>query len=197
VGILAVVVLLVVGYQRFLAPDPETVEAIAREMEAEHLVTEENDLTAALTEVNVGLTYEPENVELLVFKGALHEALGEPEAAAQAYAEAERLAEDRERFLTSRAQRHLMVGNEEEALADARRLLELNPNSAHAYYFRGVVAEQRADWVAAYGNYETASELAMDANQSEFYVFLRARMAEVLRRLTPPTGTPSAGTSTE
>ncbi len=196
VGILAVGILLVVGYQRFLAPDPAIVEAIAHEMEAEHLVTEEDDIAAALTEVNVGLTYDPENVDLLIFKGVLHEALGETAAAAPAYAEAERLAEDRERFLTSRAQRHLLVGNEEEALADARRLLEVNPDSAHVYYIRGLVAERREEWVAAYGNYETASELAMDANQSEFYVFLRARMAEVLRKL-PVMSTPSTETPTE
>jgi tetratricopeptide (TPR) repeat protein len=190
-GIAIGVALLVLGYRQFLAPDPETVKVVGHEMDAETLVIREGDLTAALEEINAGLSYAADNPQLLIFKGVLEESLGNEEAAADVYAEAQQLMEDEEDFLVNRAERYLMVGNAEGVLTDAQRLLEINPDSARAYYFRGAVAEQREEWSTAYTNYKTASELAMESGEPDFYVFVRTRMADVMNRIeTPAVETP-------
>jgi len=195
-GVVAGLVLLIVvlAYNMFLAPDPATRARVRHQFAAEDLI-QEGDFPAALHEVNQALALAPDDPGMLVWQGVLEDVLGNADRAEEAFAAAERAFDQRSdskstpAFLMARAQAYLRVGHPEATKADAERLLERDPQSAEAHFYLGAVYETLGDVPSAIVYYEQASTLAQQAGEFELAATTRIRLAELLR--SAPLNTPT------
>lgn len=171
--------ILIIAYNRFLAPDPAVREAIGHQQLAE-MGIRDGDYETALQEVEMALSYRPEDGELWVMKGCLEFVLESPEAAEPAFIKAQELITDQETFFVLRAQIYSGLGQLPQIQADAEALLELDPQSAYGNFFMGVVRESEGNLQDAYAYYENASQFAHENEQSELYVMARMRLSQLM-----------------
>ncbi|MBC8447486.1 MAG: tetratricopeptide repeat protein [Chloroflexi bacterium] len=177
-------------YQRFLAPDPLTVQVQELQFEAE-LLLDEGDYTSALARFEEAQTLWPDDVELHLWRGVLYELTGQAEEAVAAFAAARALSEDTASFHAVRGQIYLRVQQAEKAEAEAQAILDADPQSPSGHYLLGNAHELQGRVAEALAAYEQASRLADETGQSELSVLARVRMAFLLQRGTLPT--PSGG----
>ncbi|HSV86654.1 MAG TPA: hypothetical protein VLH85_08760, partial [Levilinea sp.] len=128
-GILVVAVLLGVIYQAFLAPDAETVARLRHQRQAETALMQ-GDIETALTEIDRALLYDPDNLELLLMQAIAQQLTGQDRTAAANFAHLETQFGSREEFLVQRALYYNQFARPDLALADAKAVLAINPNSA-------------------------------------------------------------------
>ena len=182
-GLVTAVLAVLLGvYLAFLRPDEATREYLRRQSAAEAL-TVSGDCAGALVEVNAALAVKPDQMELLVFKGVLEECLESPQEAEQAFTQAQALAENQETFLLERAQKYLLLGLPEPAMADADAILAENAESAYAYFFKARAYELQDALAEADRAYTKAGELAAAAHQTELEAIIRVQQAYLFQRL--------------
>ncbi|MCD4738051.1 MAG: hypothetical protein K8R89_02170 [Anaerolineae bacterium] len=185
-GILALLLVLGGLYRQFLAPPPELVASVQHQYAAEELL-DAGDYAAALCEIELGLQAMPDKPDMLILKGVLHELLAEPAEAAPAYARAEQLLASRAFLLEERAHVYLSVQLLVQSQADAQELLKLEPRSAIAQLYLGMIAEAQGELQTAREHYETASAWASKSEEAEIYVMARVQLANLMRTIPEPT----------
>ncbi|MBN1249423.1 MAG: tetratricopeptide repeat protein, partial [Anaerolineae bacterium] len=182
VGVLAILGVL---YAIFLAPDEATRERFRSEQDAEQALME-GDLPEALTQAERALSYAPGNPDLLVLKGVVLELLGSTDLAESAFEEARESYADVEAFYVNRAQNYMIAGRTELAVADTSHLIEINPDSAIAYYQRGNANAALGNLAGAIADMEKASELAEAAGQIELQGMARVQLGNLMMMMSAP-----------
>lgn len=185
--VLIVIVFLV--YQRFLAPDKATIQQM-NYIQAAEQVAQEGNMEQALAEVNQALTVKPGDPEVLIFRGILQQSLGQQLEADQTFAQAEKIINNREKFLLTRGQRYYTLGENEAALEDAQAAMNINPDSAEGYLLAGEAYENLGKSNEALDAYQKASSLAEAQNNASLEAFVRMRMAMLMQRLGAPVAQP-------
>jgi tetratricopeptide (TPR) repeat protein len=181
-GVVLVLVVLAILYQRFLAPDPATRERLRRQTNAENLALQ-GDVAGALGEVDGALAIAPDDANLLALKGVLHQVLGQDVFADEAYAAAEQAYADAESFLLARARAYLLLDQAEAALVDAQAVVELNPESAAGYMLMGRAYERLEDYLEAVLAYEQASTLAEELGDFQLAGTARINVGMLMQHL--------------
>lgn len=181
-AILGALIVLVLVYNLFLAPDPKVAAVYGHQSSAqEHLMA--GNAQSALEEVEQGLQVDPQDATLLITKGIIHDIQGQPDLAEESFAAALAVSASAEEFYVTRGQAYLMAQQMEKALLDAQEAVKANPNSAQAYLLSGQVYEttNRAD--AALTDYDKAFEAASQGNQPELAALARMRTAMLLQTM--------------
>jgi tetratricopeptide (TPR) repeat protein len=183
VGILAaVLVVLALIYNRFLAPDPKFLAAYEHQQLARDYFYQGNP-QQALQEAETALTYTPDDSSLWILKAVALEKLGRDSEAAQAYAKAEQLEPDREQFLLARVDVYISAGMYDQAMADTQEVLKINPDSAQAFLAQGMIYEGTKQYSDAIDAYNKATEVANKINQPETAALARTRYAMLLQMM--------------
>ncbi len=190
VGVAAVTLVVIVGLvlwfiQSRLPSDPRLRRIIDLETALDTQISEGN-IPAAIASLEELRQLDPQNARYAVLLGALYEAWGDEQEAEKQYADARRLI-DEGTYRTLRAQAYLQVGLVDKALDEAQRAVELQPQSAEAYFFLGNAHEARGEIPAALQAYERASQLAEAQDNAQLLAIIRVRMAFLLQRLPVPT----------
>ena len=172
-------------YTLFLAPDEATRERYRHEQQAETALMQ-GDLELALSEVESALAHAPGNGELLILRGVVLQMAGRSDEAEQDFTAVRQTIESPETFYSTRAQAYLMAGAADRALEDTERMLELNPESALAYFQMGNVNATLGNLLEANRNYEEASRLAAAAGQSELEAMSRVQLANLMLMMSAP-----------
>ncbi|MBN1878022.1 MAG: hypothetical protein JXA33_27620 [Anaerolineae bacterium] len=175
----AVLVVLVLLYNKFLAPDPALRAQIAHHQAAEQWVQLE-DYPSALLEVEQALTYAPEDVELLVFKGTLHVVLEQTAEAEAAFAAARSHSESETMFLMTRAEAYLMFLRSDLALPDIEAVLAMEPESPYGNFLMGRIQQIARNFTEAQLYYEKASTLAGAVDEVELEAMARVYLAQMV-----------------
>jgi tetratricopeptide (TPR) repeat protein len=179
--VVALLIILVVVYNQFLAPSPEFQTGIGFQQTAEsQLISGEYE--EALTSVNQAIQYLPDYAELFVLRGVLYEILDTPDLAEQSYRLAREMSADEEAFYNVRAKYFLLAGLAESGMADAQKALSLNPDSAVSLMFIAQAYEMQGDISKAIEYYELASAAAEASNDPTLQVMARMQMATLLQQ---------------
>lgn len=182
-GITGVVILLILGglilaFKTVLAPSPETLARVEAQNNALAAV-EASNYREALTFIEQGLVKVPGDPGLLIFKGVLHEQLGQEAEASRSFAEAQRILGDPLNFYLSRSQLELGLNQLAKAETDARTALELDENSAKAWLLLGQALELQDKRFAAMTAYEKAGDLALANGEDEVVVIARMALGRI------------------
>jgi len=185
----AVLAVLYGVYQRFLAPSPEVTAAFAHRQKSEQAL-EQNDLNAALREVETAIAAMPAEADQWVLKGVIQSLLGQGQAAGETFAAAEAKLGSRSALLVSRGQRWLLAGRFDAALADAQAAIALDPDSIVGHLVLGQAFERTQQEWKAITAYEQAAKLADAQNQPQLAVMARMQMGMIQQRPILPTPKP-------
>jgi cytochrome c-type biogenesis protein CcmH/NrfG len=184
----AVLVVLTLVYNRFLAPSPAVQARILHEQNATQRI-QDQDWAGALAEVELALAAEPADAELLALRGILQAQLGQAAEAEASFAQSEQAAGSRVEFLRLRSQRYLEMGRPEAARADAQAFLAADSQSAMGYFLLAAAQEDLGNMAEAVTAYQEASRLADEQKNSQVAVLTRIRLGYLLQRL-PSVETP-------
>ncbi len=185
--VLVVLAILYGVYQAFFAPDPATVARLEHQHAAEDLALN-GDYAGALREIEQALALAPDDAESLIIKGVVADNLGDTALAEESFAAARTaLADDEEKFLSTRTQTYIVMGQPEQALADAEALLALNPQSAVAYYFRAIVHDSLGNVLQAIADLEQVSALAQASGDVQLEAMARMYLSNLFQRAAVPT----------
>jgi cytochrome c-type biogenesis protein CcmH/NrfG len=183
VGIIAVLgAALFLVYERYFAPPPEVKARLAHEQAADRLV-EAREFEAALAEIEAALVFDPDSYELWAWKGVIYLNLGDLDLAETAFQESQKLAGDQEAYYTTKAYFEFISGMVDAGLADAHKVVEINPQSAEGYMYIGQGYESKGELDKAYSAYEKASELAETSENAELIATIRVRMGMLLQSM--------------
>jgi len=177
----AVVALLVTLYVLFLRPDEATRLRYDYQFGAESQVQQGN-YDRALELYQQALELVPEDAELILVTGVLHEALQQPDDAERQYAKAETRYPTRAAFMTARAQQYMRLGWYEQAVEEALTATKLDDRYALAQCtlgsaYRGLGANSDAIAVL----WECA-DLASEQGQDELYVHAKTLLATLMQQ---------------
>jgi len=173
-------------YNRFFAPDPAVKASYGHQQEAENALME-GDFQIALDEVQNALDYTPEEPELYVLEGVIHEALGQEKEAESSFNSAQRLYEQPENFYNQRAIQYLMLNAPQRALDDTETALEINPESALAYLYQGQAYEKLGEIDLAIQSYKRADEFAQKTDNVQLQAIIRINLSNIYQAITMPT----------
>ena len=184
--ILVTIAVLAGLYEKFLAPDSQTRQGLRYQSEAE------NDLIAgdypnALLQINRALTFLPENPDSLVMKAVLLEKLGQEDEAKGVTEQVNKIINDPEQVDLLFAQMYMNANDPQNSRVVAERVLEINPDSAQAYYFIGLSYELQGDIVAAVKAYNQAVQLASNQGNSQLEATIRVKLGLISQQLLLPT----------
>ena len=138
-----------------------------------------NDLTGAVTAVNLTLTEMPTDTQLLIWQGALLE-LQYQSSSGASFDRARTLMPERD-FLLERAQVYYGLSQFAKAVADMDALLAKQPNSAEAYYVRGGAYEGLKNKAKAIEDITKAADLAQAQGNDTLYATARVRMGMMMQ----------------
>jgi len=186
-GIIASLLIIgVVVYQKYLAPDPAVQASYGHQQRAENALVS-GDYEAALLEIETALTLTPDESNLYTLKGMILDALGETAKAAENYTLAKEKLEQESEFYTQRAILYLMMSRPDLALADSETALAINPDSAISYLNQGQAYEMLGDIQAAIDSYESADETAQRIGNLQLQAIARVSMSNAMQRVILPT----------
>jgi len=188
--IVALLVVLVVVYNQFLAPSPEVQAGISFQQTAESQLIA-GQYEEALASVDQAIQYLPDDAELFVLRGVLHDLLDKPDLAEQSYRLAREMSADEETFYNTRAKYFLLAGRAELGMADAQMALSLNPDSAVSLMYIAQAYETQGDISNAIDYYELASAAAEASNDPTLQVMARMQMATLLQQFNLATPEPA------
>ncbi len=172
-----VIAALALVYHFFLAPDPALVAALRYENQA-YFLLEQGNPEQALQLVDQALANQPDDPDLMIFKGLLLQKLDQdPQQVQNLFGKAGQILGSQEQFLLSRSKLNLQMGNARAALADLQTVLESNPDSALAHYYAGSAYESMGDVAKAMDEYNTGYNLADQQGQSELAATIRVAYA--------------------
>jgi cytochrome c-type biogenesis protein CcmH/NrfG len=181
VGIVALALgVFVIVYQLFLTPDPKVIAVLDARNNAETQVSKGN-FDAAILEIDRGLVKDSGSAELLVFKGVLYDAKGQPELSKPIYAQAEKLVGDQESFYLMRAQFYQTVGMLDASITDMKTLIQANPKSARAYLVLGTSYEKKGDISGGLSAYETASQIGTEVDDTLTVAEARVKLGMLMQ----------------
>ena len=181
--VVALVLVVWIVYDRFLAPPPEVQQAYRLSSSGEGLV-EAGDLREALGRFQEAASLDPDDVDPYVWQGVLHSELGEQDAAEANFAKARSLHETEVGYLADRARVYLRVGNLFRASIDLEQAANRYPDSGVVYYLRASVAQTRGQYGEAVASLETASMLAQAAGDTQLEATARVQLAMVMQMRT-------------
>jgi tetratricopeptide (TPR) repeat protein len=180
VGAGAVLAVLVVLYVIFLRPDKATRLRYDYFARAESL-TGQGDFGQALTFYEQALEVAPDDPEVYLMLGMMHEALGDLEAAGEHYARAEQLFERREVFLASKSQQYYLIGWLAESEVAALEAIQLDDRYAIAYCSLGGAYEGQGRVAEALAAVQECASLAREQGQDQLYVIATSRQAMLMQ----------------
>jgi tetratricopeptide (TPR) repeat protein len=188
--ILVVLVVLYVGYQRFLAPSPAIQAAMAAESNIENSLIS-GDLNGALNQADQGLAAAPGDVTLLILKGITQLKLGHTSDGTQTLAQAEKLVGNQESYLLQRALLFIRSGDYESALSDTQEIITNNPQSAEGYFYEGLAYQNLGQVSNAYNTFDKAQTLANAQGKTALVATIRLDMALLLQNMGSQLVTPT------
>ena len=177
---IGVIAILVVAYERFLAPSPQ-LRAKLNHQDAAFTQVAAGNLASALDETNQGLTFMPEDVQLLMLKGVLLQKLNRAVEADQVYSQVLSKQQGRENFLAMRALLWVQMNDPALAEMDALEMITTNPQSAQGYYYYGLSQELLGKTEQAINAYQKASTLADQLGQDELNATIRMHMGFLMQ----------------
>ena len=178
----AVLAGLIVLYITLLRPDEATRKQMLYQNTAERLAVS-GDYANALTEANAALAVKPDAMELHILKGILEESLDMPQEAKQSFSRAQVLAATQETLLLERAQKYLLLGMPNRAMADTDLILIGNAESAYAYFLQAKTYESQDALAEAANAFSKAIKLAAAADQTALEATIRLQQAYLLQRI--------------
>ncbi len=181
-SLLVVLIVLVIVYNRFFAPDPSVVAVYGAQQSANDAIMNGN-FQLALDDVNKGLQVDPRDGNLLVIKGVIQENLGQADQAAQTFAAAQQVIPTKDAFFVARGQVYLLANQLDKAYADGQAAVKINPLMTQGYLLMGQADEARQNYQRALDEYNKAFDVANQNNQSELAAVIRARMAMMMQSM--------------
>jgi len=192
-GVVAVLLVLWSLYHFVFPPDPRRLAAMDKASQAEELVRK-GELAGAVELYRQAAEITPDDAEMHVWVGVLEAQLGHAEESARAFARAEQLVPERDRYLVLRGMAWLQVGRLDSAQADGEAALAANPDNAEACLLIGGVHEARGEVAMAIEAFQKAADLAEKAGNSSLVVMAKTRLAMLLQAapvVQPATATPA------
>jgi tetratricopeptide (TPR) repeat protein len=183
---IAAVLILIIVYQNFLAPDPIVTAVYMYQNNAEKAM-QSQDMARALSETNKAIALTPNDSSLLIMRGVIEDRLSLSEQASKDYAAAEANLNDHLRFLLARSQIWMQAGEYQKGLEDARQVIQADPTSAEGFLYFGKANEKLQNYSTAIDAYETASSLAGSQNKSELNAVIRMNLAMLMQSIPMPT----------
>ena len=180
--IVIVLVAFVVVYQHFLAPDPITQAEYTYESNVQSLLSS-GDYSDAFNQAVQGLSIVPQDANLWILKGIAQTMLGDTTSAKDSYTQAETLLGNHKDFLLSRAIILIRTGDAQSALTDAQAAIEIDSQSAEAYFYKATALQNMGQDQAAYDAYNTASDLALKEGNDQLVATIRINIALLLQQL--------------
>jgi len=184
--LLVVFALLVLVYDRYLAPPPEVRARIDYETRIDDFIYS-GDYISAMSEMEGALAIAPDYYPLWIKKGVLAKVLGNEAVEQSSYETAQQFVENPEYFFYERASVFMQFGLYDDVLEDTDNLLAINAKSAEAYLYRGMVYEMRGENSQAYDAFEKAALLAEEQNKNQLVATIRVRMGMLLQSVSIPT----------
>lgn len=181
-GLVAGLILLVVIYNRFFAPDPVVAKRYGLQMDADQSISQ-GDLSGALNSVNQALELVPQDGGMLIMRGVLYDRLGRKADAQVEFMQAESILNNDEQFLLQRAEDWMKVGATPEGLKDVQDCIREYPNSAQGYYYYGRINELTQNYTQAIDAYNQASALAEKQGKIELNATIRMTMAMLMQNI--------------
>lgn len=178
--IAAALVVLGIVYNRFFAPDPKVAARYGYEQSARDALINGN-LDQSMIEIAQGLAISPDDPTLLMLRGVVEEKQGNQAAAQQDYAASQNGFGSQEPFLLARGQAYSMANMQNQALADAQAVLQMDPKSAEAYLLTGQVYESTQRYKDALDSYNKGFDAANASGQTELAAMAKMRMAMVMQ----------------
>lgn len=188
IGLISVVVIaiMVLIYNQFIAPPPEVRARMDYEDKIDDLIAV-GDFAGAMNEIEPALALTPDYYPLWIKKGVLAYVLGDEQTEFQSYEKAMQLSSNPEFFYYERANIFMQFGLYDEVLAEADNLQEINPDSAEAFLFKGLVLETRGQLDEALVAFEKAATLAEEQNKTQLAATVRVRMGMMMQAGAIPT----------
>lgn len=188
IGLIVVVVLIAAAfvYDKFIAPPPEVRARLDYETTIDNYISE-GDFGSAMQVMESALDLAPDYYPLWIKRGVLEKALGNEAAAQSSFDTARQFVENPEYYYYERANVFMQFGLYDDVLEEANLLLEINPQSAEAFLFRGLVYETRGQNDQARSAYEKASALAEEQNKMQLVATIRVRMGMLMQSVSIPT----------
>ncbi|MFQ5611780.1 MAG: tetratricopeptide repeat protein [Anaerolineae bacterium] len=176
-AVLVLVLGLIVLFRTVLKPDPGVLARI-EQTEAAMIAFGAGEYGDALEAVDEGLRVAPDDVDLLLLKGIILDALGRSAEAGQVFDRVETGLGPTDFFLY-RGQQYFQLGNYEAALQDARKAVEADPESAESWFLVGLASQNQGDRVAAAEAYRRAADLADAQGNSALFAQVRINLANL------------------
>ncbi len=180
---------LVAVYMLFLRPDEATRLRIGYVSDAEGQI-DRGDYQQALRLYEQALAVAPDDPELNLMVGMMHEVLEHPAKAVDYYARAEALYDDRALYLSTKSQRYFVIGWLDRSEETALQAIEVNEQYALAYCSLGNAYEGQGRVAQAIGAVQRCADLAREQELNELYVIAVSRLAMLIqmpdRLPTPP-----------
>ncbi|MGD2103719.1 MAG: tetratricopeptide repeat protein [Anaerolineae bacterium] len=173
------------GYMQFPAPPPEMRKAL-RHKEAGQSEAVEGNLRAALSDMDVTTRLKPEDAEAWLWKGVLHEQLGEKAAANEAFAVARTLYNTGFDFVLDRGRVRLQTGDSERAKTDAQSAVAMDGASGWGYYLRASIAASEGNYDSALSDLQKAAELAREADDGRLQAIAGMQRAQLMKLQSVP-----------
>jgi len=178
-----VVLLIVAGvilvFNTVLAPSPEAVARVETENKVNAAI-EQVDYEAALRAVEIGLEKVPNDPGILIYKGILHQLLGEQAQADEAFRQAQAQTQEQPlNFYIARSQIWLRANQPELAEQDARFAATQDENLSRAWLLLGQALQMQNRSFEAIPIYEKAGQVALDNGESEIVVLSRLAIGQI------------------
>ena len=168
----------VITYNTFLAPSPEVVARLNAENNAFD-AAEVGDYREAIVILDEGLAQVPGDPGLLIFKGILHETVGQDSKAIRSFRQAQTNLNDPITFHLGRGRLKLRLNQPGRAEQDARLALELDEDSPGAWLLLGNALEFQDARFEAVPAYEKAGQLALENGDSQTVVLARMALGRI------------------
>jgi tetratricopeptide (TPR) repeat protein len=176
-----VLAILIVLYVLFLRPDEATRQRIQYTFDGDASI-QAGEYAAALQSYQMALEIAPDDPEINLMVGVLHEALEQPDQANSAYTKAEEMYGSRAIMLSMRAQKYNLLGWYEKAEADSLGAIELDDQYPLAYCALGSAYEGQDKIPQAIVTLQACADMAREQEQNELYVIATTRLAYLMQR---------------
>ncbi len=181
----ALLIVLVVIYNQFLAPAPEFQAGIGFQQTAENKLLQ-GRYEEALADVEQAIEHLPDYPELYVLRGVLYDVLEQPDLAEHSYELAREKLSQEETFYNERAKYFLLAGMGEPGMKDAEMALSINPDSAVSLMYIAQAYEMLGNLSKAIDYYELASAAAERTNNPTLQVMARMQLATLMQQINLP-----------
>lgn len=175
----AIIAVLIILFNTVLKPDPAIIAKTRHFDAALEALTQKQGYAAALDEVDQALIALPNDTDSLVFKGELLIKLGRDPEAESVFSQAEALATTPDAIPLARGSILFQIDDIEGALIQAKRVLEINPDSAEGWFLAGQIYLQQHKSGEAYDAFSRAADLAFAQKNDSLYTMAKMNMVYI------------------